>query len=165
MLTDGTSSEKSYARCMVEAAAWSVHLTETDGAHVVAFEAWLAADTRHRAAWDQVQAPWRLIDGALASPEAIKLRREVLNRTYARFCERRQPWQSWLSRLSPGRWPVLGVGCAILLAAMSVLWWNRAEVYETGPGERLSIVLTDGSRVPVSRSQLSRLKRLLGPTR
>jgi len=62
MLSEGARPEKSTARCRVEAAAWRVHLTETGQASVPAFEAWLAADARHRAAWDEVQRSWRLLE-------------------------------------------------------------------------------------------------------
>jgi len=163
MLNEGASQEKSQARCLVEAAAWRVHLTEMDGANVRAFEAWAAADARHLAAWEQVQAPWRLIDEAQGSPAALKLRSEVLDRTHAEFCRRRPPWRPWFFGLNPwGRRAALGFGCALLLAAISVLWWTRAEVYQTGPGERLSIVLADGSRVELDSSSHLRVRYSAG---
>jgi transmembrane sensor len=156
MLKEGREQEKSHARCLVEAAAWRVHLTETDGANAPAFDAWFTSDARHRAAWDQVQGPWRLIDDAQGSPALLELRRQVLSRTHARYCEPRQRWRAWFSGLKPSLRAAIGIACVVVLAATSVLWWNPADVYETGPGERLSIALADGSRVELdSSTQLS----------
>jgi transmembrane sensor len=156
MLKEVTWREKSHARCLVEAAAWRVHLTETDGANVPAFEAWLAADARHRDAWDQVQGTWRLIDDAQASPALLELRSQVLSRTHSRFCRPRQPRRAWFSRLKPGR--RVAVACVVVLAAASILWGNRADRYETGPAERLSIPLADGSRVELDSSSQLRVQ-------
>jgi transmembrane sensor len=158
MLKEGALEEKSYARCLVEAAAWRVHLTETGRESVPAFETWLALDTRHRAAWDQVQGPWRVIEDAQASPAVLELRSRVLGRTHSRLSGDSRPWHAAFSRLIPGRGAALAIGCALVLGVASVLWWNRADVYQTGPGERLSIALADGSRVELDSSSELRVR-------
>lgn len=148
MLSEGARPEKSTARCRVEAAAWRVHLTETGQASVPAFEAWLAGDARHRAAWDEVQRSWRLLEERQASPELLELRSEVLGRVHTAARQRLRPSRTrLLQRLA------FGVGCAVVLAVGSLLWvLNRPEVYHTGMAERLSVVLADGSRVELDSS-------------
>src|SRR5687767_2506877 len=66
------------ARCLVEAAAWRKHLTENNVESSEAFEAWLALDSRHEAAWRRVQGPWQFFGEQAAAPELIELRRAAL---------------------------------------------------------------------------------------
>lgn len=151
MLSDGGKEQKSDARCLVEAAAWRVRLAESDQVTMPAFEAWLVADARHGAAWDRVQRSWQLLDDAQANPQVLKLRAQVLSRTYALCRQRSSP--RLLQRAA------LGIGCAVVLATVCVLWmWNRPEVFHTGPAQRLSIALADGSRVELDSSSDLRVR-------
>lgn len=148
MLSENATQEKSTARCRVEAAAWRVHLAETGQASIPAFEAWLAADARHRASWEEVQRSWRRVDEVQARPELLELRSEVLGRVHAGVRQRLSPVRTRLLRRVS-----LSFGCAVVLVVGSLLWlWNRPEVYHTGPSERLSVVLADGSRVELDSS-------------
>lgn len=150
--------EKSHARCLVEAAAWRVHLIEAEQANVPGFEMWLAVDARHRAVWDQVQRPWGLIENARATAGVLDLRSRVLSRTHAGLRSRLRPWYAASATLRFGPRVALGIACALVLTVASALWWNRADVYQTGPRERLSIVLDDGSRVELDSSTRLRVR-------
>ncbi len=140
------------ARRLVEAAAWRVHLAETDSETHEDFEAWLAADPRNEAAWRQVQESWNLLGEQASAPELLELRRAALRD--ARNASRKR----WRNASFSSRFVRRAFVAALLLAAVgAVLYWNasRAEVYRTVAGERRVVRLEDGSQIALdSRSEV-----------
>ena len=135
-------------RRMAEASAWRVRLAEADADSSEAFEAWLALDARHDAAWNQVQAPWSQIGAQATAPELMALRRAALNRA---------------PRPGRTRWPrgaTFGAAAASLatlavtVALLSAIGWlqQRSEVFQTAQGERRTVTLADGSRLALDSS-------------
>lgn len=125
---------------LAEAAEWRVRLSEAGVASTPAFEAWLAADPTHAAAWTQAQRAWSRLDAAAALPEVSwgreqRLRdAEALRRRAAGVSRRRFAIAASLG-VTAG-----GFGGWAWFAA-------RPEVYETTVGERRSVTLADGSVV------------------
>jgi transmembrane sensor len=120
-------------------------LTEQGVESCDAFEAWLAADPEHRAAWTDTQAAWALVDDFATSPEMIKARRDAL---------------AGIGRRSPNRWPlarawaaaalVVAVGCG------AAAWHSTRPLdFRTALDERRVVALSDGSTVSLdSRSEV-----------
>ena len=140
-------------RAVVEAAAWRTQLTERGLQSSAAFEAWLAADPDHDAAWAETQATWEFVDEMATSPEMINARREAL----ARAQRRNQPRWRW-TRLPGLRIAAALFAVVVLVGAGGGVAWLRAQPqsYQTALGERRVIPLADGSTV--SLDSQSRLK-------
>lgn len=135
-----------------DAPAWVVrmHSDQVTSADEVAFTAWLAADPKHRAAYDALAATWQGAGHALRADAGL---REALNRLRAQ------------DRHAPARAPrraFMAAAAAVLAIAIGAGTWGSLEIafgpqiYETAFGEQRRIVLDDGSVVVLNTQ--SRLK-------
>ena len=156
--------DRTFARALIEAAAWRTYLTENDLESTPQFELWLAADPRHQAGWHQVQGSWDLIGQHETSPELLELRRVALTNARNTASER---WHAapesaptstvrrFLTRIADRNsrtW--MGVAAATVLALTGLMTWYALgpEVYRTQTGERRVVTLVDGSRVQLDSS-------------
>jgi transmembrane sensor len=134
------ADQKTAARRLVEASAWRTHLTEIGAESSAGFEAWLAADSRNRDAWDRVQKPWDLFAEEATSPELLELRRKALA----------QVRDAGRKRWSKSNWQTFAIAAGVgIVSIAGFLTWTLAgpDVYRTGIGERRVVGLADGSRV------------------
>lgn len=107
-----------------------------------ALDAWLE-QAGHREAFAEAVVVWQELEGIYDQPELIRARGQALE-SFRQANSRR-----WAKRVSDGwRWPV-GLAAALLLAICGAFYWLRdtTQVYETGIGERLVAVLSDGSKL------------------
>jgi len=108
-----------------EAAAWLARLRSDapQPGDQAGFQAWVAEDPRHRAAFETITATWDLVGGVqFAAP--MRQQRTVTSR----------------------RGVLIGGGLAAAAAFAGTLWFaDTGDVYETGRGEQKRIVLADGS--------------------
>ena len=145
-------SGKTDARCLVEAAAWQLRLSEEGLEQTPEFERWLLADARHQDAWDRVQSPLDFISEHQASPETLQWRRVALANAQKAARAR------WLdpTRARRARTGAVAAAAALLGGVALFAWYlERPDVYQTQIGERRSIALADGSHVELdSATQL-----------
>jgi transmembrane sensor len=167
-------------RCLVDAAAWQIHLADHDLESTPEFEAWLEADPQNRAAWDQVLKSWEFVGQHAASPELLELRHRALAdaRDTARQRwtsttdhsaeetndsvsiqsrpENHPPFEDRIAMASRPRRRTLRIALATAAAAAivgTVAWFINSEaVYRTAPGERRVVALVDGSQVQLDSS-------------
>lgn len=145
----GRASGEGDARLLAEASAWRVRLAEAGAESSLAFEAWLRADARHRAAWARVNAPWDLLGEHAAAPELMAVRRDALDRAHRH------------KRAGAGLRPRLALAAMVLVAVAAGGWiWKaqQPEVFRTALGERRVIPLADGSRVSLDSGSELRLR-------
>lgn len=118
------------------AAAWHVRLqsdaaTETDW---LDFEAWLVAAPENQAAYEEVEALWAELDQAQVEPagNVTPLRRK--------------------SAARPPAWMSMAAGLAVAAAAGLIVWNmpGPLQTYDTAPGERRVVTLSDGSTVTLN---------------
>jgi transmembrane sensor len=105
-----------------EAAAWLARLRADDRspADERAFQSWLAADPRHIAAFEAINAMWDAAGGLVRARRPVLQRRAVL----------------------------AGLGTFVVLATGFSAWENAyAGVYETDVGEQKHVALDDGTQV------------------
>lgn len=130
------------ARRLAEAAAWRVHLTETNTETSEDFENWLAADPYNEAAWRRVETTWNRFAENPAAPELIAARRAALGDVRGRR-----------GKLSNRQW--LQIAAAIGIVVGGAIWGVQAYL-QMGPkpldlktafGERRILSLNDGSRI------------------
>lgn len=134
---------------LVEAAAWRARLTEQDADHTSAFEAWLAADPAHAAAWKRVQEPWKSVGAHASAPEMVELRRSALAHAH----------QASRSRRSFAKKLALAAGVFALVAGTAVLWqMMQPDVYTTRTGERRVVTLADGSQIALDSQSEVRVR-------
>jgi len=123
---------------VMEALEWFVRMRDdkATAADRQAFEAWLATDDAHAAAWEHAEALWKRLD--IAQPEFDRIRRS----------------QSGLSRRN-----VMFGSIAVLGGLGGLYAFQRADLfaqYTTDIGERRTFMLPDGSSVELgSYSALS----------
>lgn len=135
-----TDPESDDARSLAEAAAWRVHLTEIDADTTEEFEAWLAADPRHRRAWARVEASWDFV-GAHATDERLLEARSAALRPGPRFGGEAAP------RTIPLR-SLMATALLVIAGTIGTVVWLRQPVtYQTAFGERRVLTLSDGSRL------------------
>lgn len=142
-MNNPANSEKTAARCLVEASAWRAYLAEHGLESTPAFETWLA-DARNHEAWDRVQQSWDLFGAHAASPELLDLRRRALGRAREMGRERwsENPQMSRFKRVA------IAAGLAFLVVAGFAIFDSlRPDVYRTDMGERRVLTLADGSQV------------------
>lgn len=112
-----------------EAAAWLARL-RSDSVRPqdqAGFQAWLAADARHAAAFEAVTATWDLV-GGLKIPRPMRA----------------------VEQPSPNRRGVLLMSACVAAAiGAGALYWRDQppEIYATGHGEQRRLLLADGSRI------------------
>ena len=112
-----------------EAAAWLARLRADDRtpADERAFQAWLAVDASHVAAFESVNAVWEAAGG---------LGRDISSRTVGRGASLRR------------RSVLAGLGTLVVAAAGVSAWESAyAGVYETEVGEQKHVALDDGTQV------------------
>jgi transmembrane sensor len=134
-----------------EAAAWRVRLAEQDVQGSLEFSAWLAADARNAAAWQQVQDRWSLFSEHATAPEVIELRCEALAHAHEAGRGR------WVRSKRFAIAHSLGIAAAILVVAVGglLVWTRQPDVYSTRAGERRVVTLLDGSQIALdSRSEV-----------
>ena len=130
------------ARRLAEAAAWRVHLTETDTETSEDFENWLAADPSNQAAWRRVESTWNCFAENRAAPVMITARRNALGDVRG-FGGHRGPRRQWL-QIAAAVVLILGGG---LWAAQTALQPKPPLDLKTAFGERRVLTLNDGSRI------------------
>jgi transmembrane sensor len=141
--------DKTAARCLIEAAAWRLRLSEADLDQTPEFERWLQSDARHQEAWDRVQRPWDFIGEHEASPETLQWRRVALANAQDAA---RSRWLEPTKAQRPWRWAV-AASLALLCCGAFLAWYiERPDVYRTQIGERRIVALADGSHVELDSS-------------
>lgn len=120
-----------------QAAAYFATRQFESAAHRREREAWLAADERHRLAYDEFQRLWDHADGLRDDADLKAIAAE--ERAAARRTRR-------------SRWIVLTAAATLFLASSGamLLWFKSASVtqrYATAIGERRTETLADGTRV------------------
>lgn len=130
-----------------QAATWILSCDRGEGRAQdrAAFEAWLAADARHRAAYLRLDRAWRESAGLKAwKPHDGALDLEVLRQSSGVAANRVTRAPRWMFALAG----------AAALAATAVLWFvldsTAATAYDTGTGGYQRIVLADGSIVQLN---------------
>ena len=132
------------ARCLAEASAWRVHLTEIDAESTEAFEDWLAANPGNADAWRRVERTWNRFAENPAAPELIAARRAALgDRRGFGMQHWQKPRRQWLQ-----------IAAAIALAVGGGYWALQSSIQPKPPlelttafGERRIVTLNDGSRI------------------
>lgn len=126
-----------------QAIAWLLRLRETpaDPALRQAFADWLAADPGHPDAYRQVEAQWAWMEPF--TQESFAARDAALNY--------RKPVRASAVRQFAGR----GLAALLLLGAGWGLfspqgWYGWSDTYRTGKGQRLSVPLSDGSKLDLN---------------
>jgi len=132
-----TDTQEDRARRLAEASAWRLHLSEQDVESTPAFEGWLA-DEANQAAWRRLSATWTLFDDHTTNPDILRLRHGALKDVH-RFSRLRRPF--------PVRASLTGAAAVIAIAFGVTMWLNQSQAFATGPGERRTVLLEDGSRV------------------
>jgi len=146
-----------------DAASWFVRLERHPGDADVRreFEAWLAADPSHGAAWASVSSAWERLGGLRNDPEILAARAAVAAELDAERHGARLPWAAGIAA-------VLVTGAALLGYSA----WRQAQpsdsptqiaaaeplaVYRTELGGRRTVVLDDGSKVTLNTDTEVRL--------
>ena len=136
-----------------EAGLWCLRhadggLTEADRA---AFAAWLDADPRNRAAFDDSSRTWRLLDHASFEPRVIEHRRAALSLFRLRNAARWSlPW--------PGRRALAAASALVVCFGALILVRTLPVEYRTAVGERRVAVLSDGSKISLDAATVVRVR-------
>ncbi|HEY2071604.1 MAG TPA: FecR domain-containing protein [Rhizomicrobium sp.] len=140
-MSDVDIDEAVKRRRLAEAAAWRVHLTETDAPSTPDFEAWLSKPG-NAASWEQVLGPWDYIDEHANEPALVAARQAALGHARRAHAQRRRSrdWRSLAAAIAA----VVAIGG---IGWGGVNWLNSPSDYETAFGERRVITLEDGSRI------------------
>lgn len=118
-----------------EAARWRLRL-ESGTADLGAFEAWLQADPRRRARFEDMQSVWAFFDQVRDDPGMHRVRRDLRSRLFAR------------RRRTFGVAASVAAGLAVaVLAAVAVHHAPDERVYDAPSHSRETIRLADGSTV------------------
>jgi transmembrane sensor len=132
-------------KSLAEAVSWRVRLADARLATTPEFEAWLAQDAEHRAAWREAQASWASLDQHAADPAILALRREALART----APQRPPRAAWRR---------IAASAVLALAAGGLgyaAWRSQAPAtFRARHGATRLISLTDGSTVTLDSDSL-----------
>lgn len=135
-------------RRLAEASAWRMRLAEEGTEGSAAFEAWLAADPAHAAAWARVDGAWTKMGEHAASPQMIAARHAALDDARragrSRRATRTMPW---------------AISATFLIAAIIGIYaWLEAPVtYATAIGERRILTLADGSTLSLDSASRVRV--------
>jgi transmembrane sensor len=131
-----------------QAAAWvaRLHADDVSEADWLRLEAWLAADARHLAAYEEAEGLWSALGSQRA---AIRLRLEAgpvdnLVELGARRPTRRT-WRPWALAAVP-----LAAAVAAGLLLIGPALDQRVITYQTAPGETRDVVLKDGTRIAMN---------------
>jgi transmembrane sensor len=129
-----------------EAAAWFARLRADDVSEREReqFQHWRADNSRHRVAYERLEALWASLGAHADRPEIGKALREselLLRRSAGTQKPRRRQASAWLA------------AAALLIVALAGSWytWRAPQAgvrtYATGIGEQRTLMLEDGSRV------------------
>ncbi len=126
-----------------EAAIWCINLAEGELTRDErnAFDRWIA-DPANAAAFQGTAALWGVAEAVSGVPEVIHMRRAALE-DYGRNNARR--WQP--RTISRYRTAALAATAMAMMVAVGVSFYDPAQVYRTGVGERRIAMLDDGSRL------------------
>ena len=136
------------------AADWHSRLTDEDGSPraYAEFDAWLAADARHKAAFDAVERAWSGLAAARVDPRVLKLRREALSATHRLHVFRFATAAAIVGVLvaiayvvAPGFRDGRAADSGISMAAA-----REGGAFRTAIGERSTVTLSDGSSVALN---------------
>ncbi|MGJ7495329.1 FecR family protein [Variovorax sp. RT4R15] len=121
-----------------------------DAAEETAFQAWLATDGRHRAAFAHWQRDWSALDALPAEGLRTLRKRLSADKAAAHAAPLRRAWWRGLAD-----WAPQGAFAAVLLMVVggSYLAWSHwqqplfAQSFATARGQQLDVALPDGSRL------------------
>lgn len=131
-----------------QAAAWVVrlHAEDVSEADWLRLEAWLAADSRRRQAYDEAEGLWAAVG---SHGEAIRLRLDAGPVENLVDLGPRRParraWRSWALAAAPMAAAVVA-GLLLIGPALD----RRVMTYRTAPGETRDVVLKDGTRIAMN---------------
>lgn len=126
-----------------EASRWVLKMRDAAGsaAEQRAFKAWLAADPRHLPAYRHAESVCKSFD----VPEQT-VAEPLLANARSQFREARK--QAWRSRTQQLRRLALAM---LLLTSPPLAWqWLHSAAYSTGKGQRLNVVLSDGTQIELN---------------
>jgi len=117
------------------------------------FDAWINADPRHRAAFDEMVTVWKGTDAIADMPGFLSLRARALTAME----DAREPEDMRRGRQSgwrEGWYRAFAAAAAVTLMVMGGVWYlsSGPDVYATGLGERQVVRLADGSSVSLDAS-------------
>ncbi len=113
------------------------------------FDAWIRADARHQQVFDEMVVVWKGTDAIAEMPGFLSLRaRALTTMESARYRDEAH----WFGR--SGRFRAFAAAAALILTVLGSFWYfaDRADVYDTGIGERRIVRLDDGSRISLDAS-------------
>lgn len=125
-----------------QASAWCVRLADGCLSRQAQseFDAWRAVP-RNARAFDDVAGAWQALEATSTSPELIDMRRDALESF------RRSHASQW-NRVTRHRRVYLALAATFAAALIGTLLFHLTPLrYETGIGERLQVVLSDGSKI------------------
>lgn len=133
---------------------WFVRRTggQLEAADEAAFQAWLAADGAHQAAFARHQRDWRMLD-ALPADGVRTLRQNLADdkAAAARAAPRRRAWWREMTVWAPQG--ALAAAALMVSCGAYLAWgfWQQQPVFEqsfaTTRGQQLEVVLPEGSRL------------------
>jgi transmembrane sensor len=149
-----------------EAVEWHLRLSSSAAKEEdwLAFECWLASDSKNREAYDRVEMTWTELDEAKRLEP--KLRAALPEHARASVVvdldsRRRQQPKSQASQW--GRWAVAACVALLVIAPATYFAWPKSVTYVTAKGETRNIVLADGTKIRLNSA--SRISVALGKTR
>lgn len=140
-----------------EAAAWFLRrrrgrlsLEETQ-----ALQSWLLASPAHAAAWRDTEKTWNCLDEQAVAPELIVARRQALTAMRQAQLRRWAAPSSLVKRMHTAmkssrtrNWSAAAAAIVIAAVGVSFFWAAKnGDRYQTGVGERRTVLLPDNSRV------------------
>ncbi|OAN58472.1 FecR family protein [Sphingomonas sp. TDK1] len=142
------------ATVATEAALWHERLArDPGGAPSEAFARWQAADAAHAEAFAKVAATRDCARALAAHPELLSLRQETATRLAvhrARAAQRKQRAGAALAALALVALPLTGWYVAEHRNAAPTKELAQSKAFSTGVGQRLSMILEDGSRLTLN---------------
>lgn len=135
-----------------QAAAWCFRLADrplTD-AERDEYEAWLAADRRHRDALEEMVSVWRWTDAIAGMPGFLSLRAKALSTMESAREQNEVAVRRW--RLFDYRSLAAAAALALMVAGNMWFFADRPDIYTTDVGERRMVHLDDGSSVSLDAS-------------
>ncbi|MGN8000920.1 FecR family protein [Sphingomonas sp. 22176] len=150
MTTDSIAT----AMIATEAALWHERLARgPDAPPPEAFARWRAADPAHAEAFAQVEATHDCARALAAHPELLALRQATATRVAvhrARATARKQRAGAALAALALVTLPLAGWYAAEHRAPAPAVATSETRLFSTGVGQRLSMMLDDGSRLTLN---------------
>lgn len=104
--------------------------------------AWLAADPTHAERFARARRLWDGFDDHAHTPELLALRRQALGAVQQANARR------WTSRpVSRARWIAAAAAAVLLAVGLLAMLHTPSHYYQTGIGERRTVILADGSKM------------------